>query len=232
MTTNHSHRHFRSRQRPTRRVELPCRYDLPFVGFYAYSPRGETEVSKRSRELCGRIKSGSASWLKSYSSRATRELAQNLRFEGFFSAGSVLVPVPESESSGRTPRWVARRLAVMLHELGLGRETWFGLRRIRPVARSSAAWRWERPSVEEHHQSLAVIPSSSPPSEIVLVDDVITKGRTLMASALRLSDAFPNATIRAFALVRTMGLVFDVDRLFDPCVGAIHWDGKDAHREP
>jgi orotate phosphoribosyltransferase len=70
------------------------------------------------------------------------------------------------------------------------------------------------------------------PRRIVLVDDVVTKGRTLLAAAARMRDAFPDVDIRAFALVRTMGLVSGVARLLDPCVGEIRWEGGDAYRTP
>ena len=59
-----------------------------------------------------------------------------------------------------------------------------------------------------------------------------TKGRTLLAAASRMHEAFPSARIRAFALVRTMGLVSDVQRLLDPCRGEIRWRTGDAHRRP
>jgi hypothetical protein len=91
---------------------------------------------------------------------------------------------------------------------------------------------WERPTVQQHYRSFAVIPSARAPTQIVLVDDVITKGRTLVAAAMRLHEAFPEAEIRAFALVRTMGLILDVVRLFDPCEGVVRWNGDDAHRDP
>ena len=59
-----------------------------------------------------------------------------------------------------------------------------------------------------------------------------TKGRTLLAAAARLQEAFPAAEIRAFAMLRTMGLVDRVDHLLDPCVGEIRWKAGDAHRTP
>ncbi len=115
---------------------------------------------------------------------------------------------------------------------GLAEDVWTGLRRISRVRRSASAWMWERPTVQQHYQSFAVIPSPRPPTDIILIDDVITKGRTLLAAALRMHEAFPKADIRAFALVRTMGLVLNVERLFDPCEGVIRWDGEDVDREP
>jgi hypothetical protein len=66
----------------------------------------------------------------------------------------------------------------------------------------------------------------------VLVDDVITKGRTLLAAAARIQEAFPQTPIRSFAFLRTMGLVAEVSRLIDPCVGEIRWHAGDAHRTP
>jgi hypothetical protein len=58
-----------------------------------------------------------------------------------------------------------------------------------------------------------------------------TKGRTLLAAASRVREAFPCAQIRAFALVRTMGFS-GVQQLLDPCKGEIRWRGGDAHRNP
>lgn len=92
---------------------------------------------------------------------------------------------------------------------------------------------WERPTVLQHYQSFRVTtPSRQAPSTLLLIDDVITKGRTLAAAAIRLQEAFPKADIRAFALMRTMGFVLDIPRLVEPCHGVIHWNGEDAYRAP
>jgi phosphoribosylpyrophosphate synthetase len=42
----------------------------------------------------------------------------------------------------------------------------------------------------------------SEPSNILLVDDIITRGATLLGAASRLAEAFPKAEIRAFAVMR------------------------------
>jgi orotate phosphoribosyltransferase-like protein len=91
---------------------------------------------------------------------------------------------------------------------------------------------WHRPTVYDHYQSFAVVQTLPPDAEILLVDDVVTKGRTLVAGAMRLREAFPQAQIRAFALLRTKGFVDEIERVIDPCVGEIHWNGTDAFRDP
>jgi len=67
---------------------------------------------------------------------------------------------------------------------------------------------------------------------VVLIDDVITKGRTLLAAAARLRSELPSADIRGFALIRTVGFVHQIKRLEDSCHGVVRWAGGDARREP
>jgi predicted amidophosphoribosyltransferase len=231
MTINRSRR-LRSSRATADVPGLPREYRLQFAACYAYSPKGKSEVSERSRQLCARVKNGSAKWLKSYVASIHQEVTLRRQFCGIFNENTLLVPIPTSPASMQTSFWVARRLALALHEVGLAEDVWTGLRRVSSVERSSLAWMWERPTVQQHYRSFAVIPSPRPPSDIVLVDDVITKGRTLVAAAMRVHEAFPKADIRAFALVRTMGLILDVERLFDPCEGVIRWNGRDAYRDP
>jgi hypothetical protein len=70
-----------------------------------------------------------------------------------------------------------------------------------------------------------------PPDGVMLIDDVVTKGRTLLAAAARVHSAFPQARIRAFAVLRTMGLVPEIPRLFEPWRGCIRWLHGDAQRD-
>jgi len=69
-------------------------------------------------------------------------------------------------------------------------------------------------------------------SSLCLVDDVITKGATLLGAANRLQETFPQANVSAFALVRTLGFVDDVQRIVEPAVGTITLRGGEAVREP
>jgi hypothetical protein len=65
-----------------------------------------------------------------------------------------------------------------------------------------------------------------------LVDDFVTKGRTLFSSAIKLSEVSANLDIRAFAYIRTMGLVADISAIKDPIVGEIRRYGSDVDRSP
>jgi len=213
-------------------ASLPADYLLPFATCYAYSPKGESDVSQRSRQLCARVKSGSTKWLKSYAATVHQEVFHGQVFSDFFTDQALLVPIPDFRPPGQASFWAARRLALALHETGLADEVWTGLKRVGSVEKSSSAWMWERPTVQQHYQSFTVMPSSKAAKNILLIDDVITKGRTLAAAAIRIQEAFPKADVRAFALVRTMGFVLDIPRLFEPCQGVIHWNGEDAYRAP
>ena len=205
---------------------------IPYASCYVYSPRGRTESSVRSRWLRDNVKAGGLAWLRCCATRVLELAAVNGRLAGFFGPQSLLIPVPQSTSRGRASPWAAWRLARQMRAVGLGGGVCPVLSRRAAVRRSSVAWKWERPTVGEHFDSFEIVADACQWTELVLVDDVVTKGRTLMAAALRLRQVFPEAQVRAFALVRTMGMVADVARVLDPCVGEIHWNGREAYREP
>jgi adenine/guanine phosphoribosyltransferase-like PRPP-binding protein len=64
-----------------------------------------------------------------------------------------------------------------------------------------------------------------------LVDDVITKGATLLAAASRLHETYPRAKVTGFALVRTLGFVDDVEQIVEPVIGMVTLRGDEAFRE-
>jgi predicted amidophosphoribosyltransferase len=159
-------------------------------------------------------------------------MARERIFQLLFTREALLVPVPGSARSCHA-LWTAWQLAVALRELGVGRQVWVGLERRSPVRKSATALWGARPSVRQHFESFAVVPSPVPsPERIVLIDDVITKGRTLLAAAARLRCELPHTDIKGFALVRTLGFQSRLNRLLAPCEGVVHWAGGDARREP
>jgi predicted amidophosphoribosyltransferase len=209
---------------------FPCT-SVAFVSCYVYSPRAVGAMGEAARLLCARVKASDPVWLARYAGSVSRATCRDRELEALFSRSAVLVPVPGSAIS-RDGVWAAERLAYALRAVGLGQGVWTALRRQVAVRKSATAPAGVRPSVREHFESLAVDRSSGTAARIVLVDDVITKGRTLLAAAARLQVECPNADIRAFALIRTVGFVLRLTQLEELCHGVVRWAGGDARRSP
>jgi hypothetical protein len=215
----------------------PSLRNVTFSSCYIYSPRGRGYGSEAARLLCTRLKSGDTAWLPVYAGRVHDLAIRHSTLSGLFTSQTILVPVPSSAPSAHRT-WAAERLAFALHGVGLGGSVWAGIERRFPVRKSATALNIDRPTVRQHYESFVVSTFSTTtrlpfePVKFVLIDDVITKGRTILAAAARLHEAFPNADIRAFTLIRTMGFVAKVDDPLDPCQGQVRWLAQDARREP
>ena len=204
--------------------------EVSFASSYVYSP---SDFSAPSRLLRVSVKSGRVKALVAQAIRGDGLAPQSPSLVRFFPADATLVPVPGSRPSLGVRETAAERLAVTLLKQGLGRRIWFGLRRVRAVPKSATAAPGARTSVQTHYDTMAVDEADSPAaSHIVLIDDVVTKGRTLLAAAIRLQEADPRVDLRAFALLRTMGYAEDICQFLAPCEGKIEWIGDDARRSP
>jgi hypothetical protein len=189
--------------------------------------------------LCADLKAADPAGLARAVSGVWLEMAARRRFAAILGASVVLVPVPGS-SSGQGRCWVGERLAWCLQELGLATQVWPVLRRQHAVRKSAFSPAGERPSVLEHYGSFALERAHLMQApgrgrerlRLTLVDDVITRGRTLLAAAHRLRESFPAAQICAFALLRTLGRDEPLERILDPCEGEVRWASGDARRTP
>jgi hypothetical protein len=205
---------------------------LPFAAPFAYSPRGTSEIAQKSRRLRDLIKAGDPRLLERLAA-VTADMVAADRFPEFFGPDVTLVPVP-----GSAPRreanslWVAERIAAELRMVGLGATVWPTLQRTVVVPKSAWAARGERPTAEVHVTSLDLTDRVPPTGRLLLVDDVVTKGRTMLAAATVITDALPGIDVRGFAALRTMGLVADIETYTDPVVGEILWSGTDTDRQP
>jgi predicted amidophosphoribosyltransferase len=209
----------------------PSLSSVTFASFYVYSPRAVGWVAESSRAMCERVKTSHPLWLPRYAGSVYRSSLQDQGLSSLFARGAVLVPVPGSARTSDAS-WPAWELAILLSEVGFSLPVWIGLRRRYAVTKSATAASAARPSVQQHFDSFVATPAIKPVQRIVLIDDVVTKGRTLLAAAARLRNVLPDADICAFALIRTQGYAHHIEHLQEPCQGVIRWAGGDARREP
>ncbi|HET9106971.1 MAG TPA: phosphoribosyltransferase [Steroidobacteraceae bacterium] len=213
---------------------------VSFASCFAYSPSGSGLVCEQGRLLCARLKTLDPAWLSRLAAGVWLEAHARKRFAAVLGRCVVLVPVPGSGLRTGAD-WVGERLACCLKELDLGGQVWPVLRRCRAVRKSAFAPAGARPSVLEHYESFAVEPTLDGGSarkvrgaglQLTLVDDVITRGRTVLGAAARLREAFPGAQVCAFALLRTLARGEPLCRVLDPCEGEVRWICADARRLP
>jgi hypothetical protein len=195
--------------------------ELPYATFANYSPRGTLDISLRSRDICGHIKAGKAVTIESALPHLRTPAAAALA--PFLSPDVTLVPVPRSAPLADGALWPAKVIADILAAAGFGGTVLPLVERATAVRKSSSSLPKDRPSVAEHYESLAVQTQLLRPAQITLVDDVLTQGRTVFACAMRLIEAFPDAQIRCFAMVRTQGLVDNIERIIEPAAGIVRY---------
>ncbi len=152
--------------------------------------------------------------------RRIRERAHELPFARFFRPDVALVPVPSHARKERGALDVPKELAQALAGEGLG-YVLDCLVRIRPVPKAAFCLPGERPRAEAHFSSMAIESLLLESTAVLLIDDVITRGATLLGAASRILAHFPRVRIRAFAAMRTVSNPEDFGDLWDPQVGQI-----------
>lgn len=179
-----------------------------------------------------RLPAGERLPFSAYVARRIRGSLEELPFAGWLRGESTLVPVPRAALLQPGALWPALNIAKALVAEGLAREVRPLLTRTIPVPKSAFSQRGKRPLPRVHHDSLAAERTLHEPIDILLIDDVVTKGATVLGAAWRLREEFPGARIRALAILRTLGRVREIEAIVAPCVGRISLTGEDAVRVP
>lgn len=202
-----------------------------FGAFLVYSPRGSSEVSVNSRGVRDSIKHDWPPGIAHAVERLAQEFGSPLA--EVLGPDVSLVPAPKSAPLVAGALWPARRIAEELVRHHLGEEMLPCAHRVRAVRKSAYAARGERPTAREHLDSIEVENVLAKPRRVTVVDDVVTKGATLLAVASHVQDLLPEAEVCVFAMLRTMGLRPEVEKILDPCVGTIRLTaGGETDRQP
>jgi glutamine phosphoribosylpyrophosphate amidotransferase len=204
---------------------------LTFAAPLVYSSRGTSSIAKKSRALRDRIKRGDEDLFRQIAEHVG-ELVRDGRFPGFLGDDVLLVPVPGHAPLARGARNNASRIASALIAEKLAHEMADSLVRARPVAKSAFAKPADRPRAADHFHSLEMARSLLPPRRILLVDDFVTRGATLIGAASRVQEVFPGVEVRAFPLVRSI-TDGDIPTIREPCVGTVELDADgECRRRP
>jgi len=206
---------------------------IPYGSLLSYSTKGFSAAIEHSKGVMATLKQDllveqppipMSQWIanKVYQNRST------LPFASFFNPNAVLVPVPSSSLMQKGTLWVPERLASALACLGLGRAVVSCLVRTEAVPKSAWSPPWARTTAPRHYQTLAVQGRLSQTDEVLLIDDIVTRGATLLGAANRLMDSFPNARIRAFAAMRAIGNPVEFVKEYDPQLGVITLRSSDG----
>lgn len=104
--------------------------------------------------------------------------------------------------------------------------------RMTPVPKAAYSRPSARLKAADHYKTMGLpkVVLVDPPDDILVVDDVVTSGATLLAAVAVTREAYPNARVRAFAVART-GQV-PAGRIDEPVVGVIQMkpDGRTVRR--
>ena len=209
------------------------RKELAYGALWSYSPWGTSQLAKLSRDYRYYLKQeqsvsykGRTMFMSEVVAQAILESGSSLPFMSLFGNNPVLVPVPRSSMPWPNSLWVGLKVANEMRKVGLGSGVSPSLVRTYAVGKKASA--------EEHYDSQRVEQKLlTEPEHIVLVDDFVTRGATMMASALRLWDAYPKADITGFASMRTITDSSHFKRVFEPVLDTItlYPSGK-CHRNP
>jgi predicted amidophosphoribosyltransferase len=200
-----------------------------------YCPRGETQLIRKSQTLVRQLKENrmlGAETAAAFVARRLKEMAPDFVAE-FLWRDVALVPVPRSSLQKSGALWPALEIATELRALGLGCRVIPCLKRNSAVTKAATAAPNERPKAREQFESLELINPLDLPTNITLVDDVITRGAQMLGAAWCVWALRPDVTVRGFAVIRTISSSADFSTIAAPCVGSVTFGRDDeSYRSP
>lgn len=218
---------------------LRCLSSVRFGSFLSYSPRGTSEDSAKAKRITYAIKNVRPGFIKIVITRLRDEMQSGRRAAALsevLGEDVLVVPCPKSAPLVNGALWPSRAICDELVGQGLAMSSAPILERIRVVPKSSTSAVGERPKPLDHMRSMAVVRQPELDlqriTRVTLIDDVITRGATLIAGASLLQQHFPKAEIRVFAVVRTKSYEAEVGTILEPIIGEVVFNGVDADRKP
>lgn len=193
--------------------------EITFASLLVYSPRGLSDLSMLSRtHVRDAVKRGDQRAI----SLAGKILVRTTQFPGYFGDDVFIVPVPSHAPTRQRAFWLTKIIGDSFVDQGLAIGCTPLLKR--SIAIEKSALSSGPRTVARHLYSIDLVPTIHAPERIVVLDDVVTSGATLFAATCIIAEEYPNADVKAFALVRTLSnqeVPETPARCLDPCIGTI-----------
>jgi len=210
--------------------------EVPFASFFVYAPRpvpGEGDAGPKSRRLVRSIKNEahhfSVRW--NLAEFVRNGLSGKLR-ELYLGSDTTLVPMPgHAPLRDQDSRWPADELCTEFLKAGLGAQSLPLIERVHRVSKAAFSSASERPTASRHFESFRCMAQIGVGECITVVDDVITRGATMLAAVAALQSVYPGASVRGFALIRTMSDVA-LQSVTEPVEGSVVLRGDETIRRP
>ncbi|NCA73181.1 MAG: hypothetical protein EOM91_24665 [Sphingobacteriia bacterium] len=151
----------------------------------------------------------------------------------FLGPDVTLVPMPRSSLIKEGSLWPARVICEALQGCGIGGSVLPCLRRAEAIGKAALAAPGRRPDPPDHYRTIRVesMRPLDPPSALVLVDDIVTRGSSFVGVLPHLTATFPGTPIHCFALLRTISRD-EIASILDPVAGRITSRQGHLHRDP
>jgi len=206
--------------------------ELTFVSYLKYHPSGTSKVTKDSKQIVLQIKNDRNQIIKRISEKIAARRSTFECLKRVFDDDVTLVPIPGHARRVEGGLWIAKRICEELVGFGLAESFCPCIERKITIQKSAYAKPGEsRPSPEDHFNSTIVTDDIISTRRVTLVDDVITRGSSLVGLTHLLKQRYPRLIIERFAIVRTVREEFEA--VLDPIEGIIRDKGNNfVRREP
>lgn len=200
---------------------------IEFGSLLSYSPHGHSIVDIKSKAWMYTVKQdqyvqtdGKSMKISDYVAKRVKEDLDTLPFSTLFTDNPVLVPTPSSSLKKPDSLDVPMSITTALGSQ-LGNQVSECLVRTKPLPKSATSAAANRSTAAQHYESLQVQAILTNPTSILLIDDVVTRGATVLGAASRLAQTYPLARISAFIALRSVSNPSEFKGVWTPIIGQI-----------